>query len=320
METRPLGKSGIRISAVGLGCWQFSKANGLAGSYWPAIDDEETRRIVSTSLAGGINWFDTAEAYGNGASERSLSHSLTSLGVTPGSVVVATKWMPVARTASSIGKTIDRRIDSLAPFGIDLYQIHNPWGFSSIAAEVKELAELVARGLVRSVGVSNFSAKQMREAHRLLAVYDIPLVSNQVRYSLIDRKIETNGVLDAAKELGITIIAYSPLSQGLLTGKFHDHPELVRSKGGVRRLLPRFRRLDRTLPLIDRLKAIGTKYGATAAQVSLNWVINGHGDTIVAIPGASSVSQAEGNAGALSFTLEPDDVFELSGVADSLRR
>ena len=205
---RNLGKSDLKITPIGLGCWQFSKGNNFAGKFWPSLEDEVILDIVRISLEGGINWFDTAELYGNGASEKMLSKSLTALGKKPGEVIIATKWWPMFRFASNILKTIDVRLKCLDPFPIDLYQVHQPYGFSSEVREMEAMAKLVQAKKIKHVGVSNFSAKQMRSSWETLQKAGISLVSNQVQYSLLKRKIETNGVLDTAKELGITIIAY----------------------------------------------------------------------------------------------------------------
>ena len=202
---RPLGNSEIKISPIGLGCWQFSKQENFAGKYWPALEHDQVTEIIKTSIEGGINWFDTAEFYGNGASERTLANSLSSLGKKSNEIIVATKWWPMFRTASNISKTIGHRINALNPYPINLYQVHQPYGFSSVKAEMEAMARLVKEGKIRHVGVSNFSAAQMRIAWETLQKHNINLVSNQVRYNLLDRKIESNGILDTAKELGITL-------------------------------------------------------------------------------------------------------------------
>jgi len=126
---RNLGKSDIKITPIGLGCWQFSKKGNLAGKFWPSLEDELILDIIRISLEGGINWFDTAEVYGKGASEKILAKSLVSLGKKPGDVLIATKWWPMFRWASNITKTIDVRLACLNPFPIDLYQVHQPYGF-----------------------------------------------------------------------------------------------------------------------------------------------------------------------------------------------
>ena len=316
---RPLGRSPIRISAIGLGCWQFSEGQGLGGSYWPALPRDTENRIVAASLAGGINWFDTAEMYGGGRSETVLSAALLAADRKNGDVVVATKWMPAFRTARSLKTTIGERLARLAPFGIDLHQVHQPIALATVTAQMDAMAELVAEGKVRTVGVSNFSAARMRAAHRALAARGIPLVSNQVRYSLLHRRIERNGVLDAAKELGVTIIAYSPLAQGILSGKYHREPRLIRSRTGPRKWMPAFRRsgLERNRPLVRVLEEIATAHGATPSQVALSWLVNAHGETVVAIPGATSVAQAEENGRALDLALTPAEQARLDQISSA---
>jgi len=300
MKTRRLGKTDIEITPIGLGCWQFSQGQGVAGRFWGTLPDAAIRSVVQAALQAGVGWFDTAEAYGNGRSEQMLAAALKSAAVAPKAVVIATKWMPWMRTAKSIGATIDRRIQCLAPYPIDLHQIHQPASFSPIPVQMREMAALVKAGRIRSVGVSNFNAAQMEAAHAALASHGIPLASNQVRYNLLDRRIERNGVLEAARRLGITIIAYSPLAQGVLTGRFHEDPQAMRKATGMRRMMNRLgpRTLERTRPLVDELRAIARAHGAVPAQVALAWQTSFHGDTIVAIPGASQPAQAEQAAAA----------------------
>jgi len=314
METyRNLGKSDLKITPIGLGCWQFSKGNNFAGKFWPVLEDEVTDHIVSLSLEGGINWFDTAELYGKGASEKGLAGSLQKLGKKPGEVIIATKWWPMFRTASNILKTIDERIEALSPYPIDLYQVHQPFGFSSEVKEMEAMAKLVKTNKIRYIGVSNFSAKKMRNAWETLQKEGIQLVSNQVRYSLLDRKIESNGILDTAKELGITIIAYSPLAQGLVTGKFHDNPELLKNIG-YRKYMPAFKPsgLAKSKPVVDLVKKLSTSYSVTPSQIALNWLIYYHGETVVAIPGATKEKHAQENTGAMKFRLSPEDLSALN--------
>jgi len=317
---RRLGESDLRVSPIGLGCWQFSGGQGLAGSYWPALPEERELEIVRASLAGGVNWFDTAEAYGGGSSERALAWALRTLEQRPGDAVVATKWRPFFRTARSILRTIGERLDSLEGYPIDLHQIHAPMSLSSIPAQMRAMAVLLREGRIRSVGVSNFSASQLAVAHRSLQDEGFALVSNQVRFSLLDRSIESNGVLDTARELGISIIAYSPLAQGLLTGKFHANPELLESVTGVRKWLRalRPRRLEETAPLITELERMAAAYGVTAAEVALNWVVSVHGNAVVAIPGASTPAQARLNARAQGFRLTDAEIRRLSEISRSV--
>jgi aryl-alcohol dehydrogenase-like predicted oxidoreductase len=172
----------------------------------------------------------------------------------------------------------------------------------------------VEAGKIRSVGVSNFNPSRMRRAHAALAKRSLPLAVNQVRYSLLSREIETNGVLETARELGVTIIAYTPIARGLLSGKYHKDPELLRQMTGFRRALMQ-RNLESSRPLINAMDGIAAKYDATIAQVALNWVVNIHGEIIVTIPGATRVRQAEEAAGAMNFRLSDDEMARLDEVS-----
>ncbi len=313
---RTLGKSDLRITPIGLGCWQFSQRGNFAGKFWPMLEDAQIKEIVRIAIEEGINWFDTAELYGGGASEMNLAKSLVALGKKPGEVIIATKWWPMFRIASSILNTIDKRLACLDPYPIDLYQVHQPWGFSSVEKEMKAMAKLVKAKNIKYAGVSNFSAMQMRKAWKTLQKEGINLVSNQVQYNLLNRKIESNGIMDAAKELGITIIAYSPLAQGLVTGKFHDNPELIKN-AGYRKYYPGFKHkgLEKSRPVIELVKKLALKYEVTPSQIALNWLINFHYGTVVAIPGATKAKHVKENTGAMKFRLSEEDMMMLDDVS-----
>jgi aryl-alcohol dehydrogenase-like predicted oxidoreductase len=305
------------VTPIGLGCWQFSKQKNMAAKFWPALEDDIIGRIVSLSLEGGINWYDTAEMYGNGASEKALSKALQAAGKKPGEVIIATKWWPTFRFASNILKTIDERIEALTPYPIDLYQIHQPWSFSGEKSEMKAMAELIKRKLIKSIGVSNFTVQRMKNAWEILNKSGLSLASNQVRYNLLDRRIESNGVIEVAKKLGVSIIAYSPLAQGLVTGKFHDNPELLINIG-LRRYNSQFKPegLKKSLPVIMLVKEFALKYNVTPSQVALNWLIYYHGDTVVAIPGATKEIHVKENAGAMTFRLSYKDMVRLDKASE----
>lgn len=316
-DLRRLGTSELFVSPVGLGCLQFSRGKGFSGLFWSETDHSVIEEIVRVSIENGVNWFDTAELYGRGESEKSLSRALSRLNVPREDVIIATKWWPLLRTAGSISRTIGKRLSYLDTDRVDLHQIHNPFSFSSVASEMREMAGLANKGLIRYVGVSNFSAEQMRKAHMELSRYGMALVSNQVKYSLLDREIEKNGVLDAAEDLGVTIIAYSPLARGLLTGKFHESPELLRERNYFRRLYGSLtvKNLERSGPVVEALASISQKYDAAPSQVALNWLMNFRGERVVVIPGASNVRQAEQNAASMSFKLSGDDLSLLAEVS-----
>lgn len=316
IPTRSLGNTNIQVTPIGLGVMQFSGGAGPFGAAFPLMTQAEKTALVKTALDGGINWFDTAELYGFGQSERNLSRGLQDLGIQPGEVVIATKWWPLFRTSRSINHSIQKRLDALHPYPIDLYYVHQPFSFSSPEAEMDSMADLLAAGKIRSVGVSNFSAKRMRRAHAALAKRGITLAANQVHYSLAYRRIEADGTLQAARELGVTIVAYTPLEYGLLTGIYHQNPGLLAQKPIFRR--SSFQRsLEATRPLVAAMDEIASRYNATAGQVALNWLINFHGEIVVTIPGATKVSQVEQNAGAMKFTLSQDELARLDDLSSS---
>ena len=314
IEKRRLGRSDLMVSPIGLGCWQFSKGKGMTGKYWGSLSDENIAEIVDLSIKGGINWFDTAEIYGKGESERALAKALGNLHIRLDQVIIATKWWPIFRTARSITGSIQKRLEALNVSRIDLYQVHNPLSFSSVSAQMNAMAQLVSQTLVRYVGVSNFSASAMRKAHHELEKQGLFLTSNQMEFNLLNRSIEKNGVLETARELGITIIAYSPLAQGLLTGKFHDNPQLLKDTRLFRRIYSSIGgdKLERSRPVVNLLKELADKYDSTPAQIALNWAINVHGEQIVVIPGASKPSHAKENTLAMGFSLSEEDIERLN--------
>ncbi len=318
VKKRQLGQTSIYVTPIGLGMMEFAGGGALMGPAFPVIVQQEKNATIQAGLDGGVNWFDTAELYGAGVSEKSLATALKAAGKKDNEVVIATKWWPLFRTAGNILKTIDERLRFLDGYSIGLYQIHQPFSFSSPESQMDAMTQLVKMGKIRAVGVSNFNAEQMRRAHKQLQKHGLPLASNQVRYSLMDRRIETNGVLKAAQELGVTIIAYTPLESGLLSGKYHKNPELLEKKMWFwRRRLQRG--LEKSRSLVATLEEIGGRYHATAAQVALNWVINARGDSVVTIPGVTKVSQAQESAGAMKFQLSEDEIAQLDEVSSVIQ-
>lgn len=314
---RSLGQTGIEVTPIGLGCNKFSGGKGVMKLFMPDLSQEQVNGIVNAALDSGINWFDTAEMYGFGRSEQVLANALRAAGKDDDDFIMATKWSPIFRTASNIPRTIDKRSAFLDGYVIDLYMVHNPRGFSSAEDEMRAMSDLVQADKIRSVGVSNFNVEQMRRAHKALAERGLPLAVNQVEYSLLNRKIETNGVLEVAKELGITIIAWAPLGSGILTGKYHD-PQRFNQLPFGRRIILR-RHLDRSRPLLTTLAAFAQRYDATPAQIALNWLLHCQGNAVVAIPGASNVHHAEQSAGAMNFRISDDEMAHLDQLSAQFR-
>lgn len=304
------------VSRLGLGCWQFSNGRGLVGRFWPSMTDDAVRSVLAASFHHGVTWCDTAEAYGNGASEEVLGHLMPEFQKPEQALKIATKWNPFMRTAGNMLSAVDNQRNRLkAP--IDLYQIHMPTSVSSIPRQATILCKLLSQGKIARAGVSNFSAKQMRVCAETMAKQGFHLVSNQVKYSLVDRRIESNGVFAAAQELGIRIIAYSPLEQGLLTGKFHRDRSLFDQLPYLRRYGGSFRKamIKRTAPVIETLESAARAEGATPAQMALAWLMRFNGPNVTVVAGAQTPQQAAENAEALQLNPKPEVLAALDQVS-----
>ena len=318
IEKRQLGKTDIHVTPIGLGSMEFAGGKSFFRFLLAPVAPETSDEVVKTALDSGVNLIDTAEIYGSGYSECAVSRALQNAGISPGDVKISTKWFPMLKRAKSLRKSSKKSTERLAPYPIDLYLVHMPYSVSSIKAQMNEMADLVEAGMIHAVGVSNFKQEQMVEAHDALSERGIPLAVNQVNFSLIKRGIEFNGILESAKELGITIMAYTPLGQGILTGKLHDNPELLD-------VMPRMRRnrlrknLKKTQALNDLLKSIAAEHEATVAQVALSWTTTFNGDTIIAIPGASKAYQAEQNAKAMEISLSSEQKEAISSLSLDIR-
>ena len=294
-----LGATGIEIPEMGVGVWQWGDTRFWG--YGKEYGETDIRGAFQACLARGLDFFDTAEVYGSGASERNLGHFIRESGRT---VVVASKFFPFPwrlRRQAVLGAA-QASLRRLGLERIDLFQMHFPLPPLPVETWMDGLADAVDQQLIRAAGVSNFSVKQTRRAHAALARRGVPLASNQVRFSLLDRRPEHTGLLDTCRELNVTLIAYSPLAQGLLTGKYSQHNP-VRGMRTARMGAPRY---DRLLRLVNQLREIGAGHGGkTPAQVALNWVIC---KGAVPIPGAKTARQAEENAGATGWRLTPEEV------------
>jgi len=302
----PLGATGIKIPEMGVGVWQWGDARfwGYGKSYGEA----DIRAAFEACMARGLSFFDTAEAYGFGVSERNLGRFIRESGRT---VLVASKFLPYPWRLSrqAVLGAAQASLRRLGLERMDLYQIHWPTPLVPVDTWMDGLADAFEQGLIRAAGVSNFSVKQTRRAYAALARRGVPLASNQVRFSLLDRQPEHNGLLGACRELNVTLIAYSPLAQGLLTGKYtHQNP--MRGLRTSRLGAPSYDRVGR---LVDQLREIGAGHGGkTPAQVVLNWVIC---KGAVPIPGAKTAQQAEENAGAIGWRLSPQEVAALDAAS-----
>jgi len=313
-----LGRTDLEVPRLGVGAMTWGSPSGRSRwgpaklAYGGTPGPEEERRAFEASLSAGVDLFDTAAMYSGGASERRVGELAGGKGV-----VIATKFPPGWRSkAEVLPEALDQSLVRLRRNTIDLYQHHFPSRRISIPALMGFMADAVEAGKVRAVGVSNYSAQQLRTAHAALAERGIPLAANQVEYSLLHRAPEVNGVLDACGELGITLIAYQPLAQGVLTGKYRpgDRPT------GIRRFGRYYRRdgLKNAQPVVALLHEIGQRYSRTPAQVALRWLIQK--ENILPIPGAKNGRQAASNAEALSFTLVAGEIEALDQATTAWRR
>lgn len=305
-EYAKLGQTDLEISRLGIGTWSWGSR--IFWSYGSTHTDSDIREAFEASLAAGVNFFDTAEAYGRGHSERLLGELVQA---TEQTVVTATKFMPypwrLRRT--DLVRALRASLDRLGLTRVDLYQVHWPSPPISIETWMEGMSDAYEAGLIRAVGVSNYSVSQMRRGYAALKRRGLLLASNQVQFSLLQRRPERNGLLAACRELGVTLVAYSPLGQGLLTGKYS--PE-NRPPGLGRRRYTR-RRLAGVQPLVAKLREIGNSHGGkTPAQVALNWVIC---KGAVPIPGAKNAQQAKQNAQALGWRLTENEVAVLDELS-----
>jgi aryl-alcohol dehydrogenase-like predicted oxidoreductase len=312
-QTANLGQTGISVSALGIGTWAWG--DKLFWNYGKEYGANQVEAAFKAAVEAGITFFDTAEVYGLGESERLLGKFTQETDIP---IDIASKFAPVPWRfgANAVHNAITESLNRLKTDKITLYQVH--WPFTFLISQetlMNALAEEVKRGRIAAVGVSNYSAEQMRQASQILAKKEVPLAVNQVQYSLLYRKIETKGILATAKELGVTILAYSPLAQGLLTGKYS--PESQNLPDGARKVDPRFKKegLEKIAPILRVMQELGAKYQKTPAQVALNWLI-AQGD-VIPIPGAKTAAQAIENAGALGWSLEAREVTQLEQMSRS---
>jgi aryl-alcohol dehydrogenase-like predicted oxidoreductase len=315
VDHRRLGVSPVTVPALGIGIWSWGDRRfwGYGNSYTQA----DIVQAFETCIDDGLNFFDTAEIYGQGESERLLGQCIREYG-RGRQVIIATKFAPFPNrfSARTLLDALDASLERLGVQTIDLYQIHWPYTFLSMDALMDMLAIAVHSGKVRAVGVSNYGVKQMQRAAARLARHDIPLASNQVHYSLLHRKPEQNGVLAACKQMNVALIAYSPLEQGLLTGKFRvNHPNAVPITG-ARRFQAAFRASNRKKiePLLQTMENIARERGKTMSQVALNWLLC-KGDFVIPIPGAKNARQVSENAGALGWQLTNEEMQKLDRMS-----
>jgi aryl-alcohol dehydrogenase-like predicted oxidoreductase len=331
LEQRKLGGSNVMVPAMGIGTmlWDSSKSD----------TKEDIFKAYSTCLDNGLNFFDTAEIYANGNSERMLGECIKKDGR---SIIIASKFAPPSsmvpnppkrffvskKSPRALMEALDNSLNRLGVDYIDLYQLHAPPSHNTIEDYMDVMAEAVKMGKVRAVGVCNFNAAQMRQAYVRLARHDISLATNMVGYSILRRFPETNGVFDICKELNIALIPYAPLAEGVLTGKDRDgkriplaysaviyfgHLNIVKERENttsfIKRLFTKPRELDRKRiePLFKVMDEIAQKHNKTLAQIAINWLITTEDVTVIPIPGVRNIRQINDNMGAVNWKLTKEE-------------
>lgn len=307
MNTIRLGGEGRPLQPMGVGAWAWG--DRLFWDYGRGYGKEDLRAAFEASVEAGVELFDTAELYGFWASEKLLGEFARG---SKKPIRIASKCFPYPWRVSArfLNLALRGSLRRLQRDQVDLYQMHWPYAPVSVESWMHRMADAVEEGLIQQIGVSNYSPAQTERAHRVLERRGHRLASNQIPYSLLDRQVERSGLLDLCADLGVSVIAYSPLGQGLLTGKYtaDRQPPGVR---GMRFTKVQLRRAER---VVQEMRAVGKKHGGKSpAQVAINWAIQ---KGSIPIPGAKNRQQAEENAGALGWDLSVEDVERLDEVSD----
>ena len=304
-----LGSSDLMISSMGIGTWAWG--DQWYWGYGQNYSENDVQEAFQVSLSAGINFFDTAEAYGRGESERILGKAVRASNQ---DVHIATKFFPYPwrLTQKQLISALKNSLKRLGVKQVALYQIHWPFPPISIETWMNALADAVELGLTQCVGVSNYNMDQMSRAIDALDKRGIKLASNQVVYNLLDRRIEKNGLLARCQEMNVSVIAYSPLAQGLLSGKY----TIQNPPSGVRRFRYNANLIAKVQPLLNLMREMGQEQGGkTPTQIALNWVIS---KGAIPIPGVKNRQQAMEVVGALGWHLSSEQMDALDKVSQEV--
>ncbi|EXX71731.1 aldo/keto reductase [Rhizophagus irregularis DAOM 181602=DAOM 197198] len=312
MSLRELGKTGVKISAIGLGCMGMSDFYGSA-------DEQGNINVLNRAIDLGSTFWDTSDIYGNGANEILLSKVLKDK---RDKVFLCTKFgtlrdsngafIGVSGKPEYVRQACERSLKRLGVDYIDLYYQHRMDPNTPIEDTVGALAELVKEGKVKYIGLSECSAETLRRAHKVHLIAAI-----QMEYSPWTIDIETNGIVEACRELGVTIVAYSPLGRGFLTGKYKSIDDF--EPDDFRRTFPRFQgeNFDKNLEIVRKFEEFANKKGVTPSQLCLAWVL-AQGDNIVAIPGTKKIKYLEENLEGTRIHLTPEELSEIRQIINSI--
>lgn len=312
MDAKLSSKSTV-LDGVELGIGTWAWGDRLVWGYGNQYSANEVEETFHAAIDNGIRFFDTAEVYGQGKSEKFIGQLLPSVNE---KVMIATKIMPYPWRLSkdALRKTLAASLKRLGLKKVDLYQMHWPMPPVSVENWMQQMSEVYEEGLISAIGVSNYNLELTKRSMDALQKKGIPLASNQVEYHLLERRIEKDGLVNFCHANDIKIIAYSPLAMGVLSGKYtpENPPKGTRSAHYNRALL------EAIQPLIKLMKGIGLDHeGKTASQVALNWVIC---KGTLAIPGAKNITQVEQNSGAIGWYLTEDEIRKLDESSDAVSK
>jgi aryl-alcohol dehydrogenase-like predicted oxidoreductase len=302
-QYRSLGVSGIKASPLGAGTNRWAQGK----------NDEAVFQVFQSLVDAGVNFFDTAEVYNIGKSERLLGACLQRH---HRPVVIASKFAPLPTRLSrrQFMNALDASLSRLGLQTVDLYYIHFPYSLLSIETLMDLMAQAVEAGKIRAVGVSNFNANQMHRAATRLARYHIPLAANQVRYNLLHRQPEENGVLDACRELNVALVAYRPLERGQL--KSNTVPG---APSGSPSTSTKGKATSNEEVLQETLRAIAQHCRKSVSQVALNWLLR-RDEHVIPIPGTTNRLHALENADTLSWELSHDEFAAIDQASSPWKR
>ena len=308
----PLAGGDVALPPLGVGTWAWGdKSTWGMGGYDADLTRSSIQEAWDACLEAGVTFFDTAEVYGNGESERIVGDLLRGTDAAVRSqVVIATKFMPFpwkVRLRHDLRRSVQASLDRLGTDAVDLYQIHGPISIRGHGAFADALAAVHQEGLIRTIGVSNYSERELRAIDAELRKHGLRVATNQIEFSLLRTRPETTGLLAACAELGVVPLAYSPIGQGRLTGKY----SAANPPPGKRDFSAH--PMEQVDAIVAVLRELGEAHGdRTPSQVALAWII---AKGAVPIPGAKNRKQAIDNAGALGWALTADEVARLDAAA-----
>jgi aryl-alcohol dehydrogenase-like predicted oxidoreductase len=305
-----LGRSGLKVSRIGLGAWQFSQS-------WGITEYEKAKEVIKAALDSGVNLIDTAIMYGRGLSEEFIGRALKDLGVDRDEVVIATKIPGEMLNYDDVFKATRRSLERLRTDRIDLMQVHWPpcWTNTPTCEYMRALERLVKMGYIEAIGLSDFPVELVESARACLASEDVHVL--QVRFNLVELEAEKEHIPYAEAE-DMSLLAWSPLAKGAILGKYslEDLEKISDVRAGDPLFHPdNYRQILRVAEIV---REVAIRLGKTPAQVALNWLLS-YSTIVIPIPGAKTPEQAKENAGAMGWRIPEEDWWRLYEAARSIK-